>query len=208
MSKVVHTERPFNPGIRICRIAGHANFRWDHGDGNGNSLLTHITNNNMQFLHSASSSPNVAQSLYILLPLADLLHPSPAQLPGEYTPVYTFQGARSNLSTIAIAIYRQVYSFTAEWTEASLSLPVAHAGGLLMSQLACTGLEPTILWLGVRRVNHLAIGIPLEIVSHQTKINYLCEPISGRCVSGLSKNTKIDLNVFKSHSLKLITELV
>ncbi len=28
-------------------------------------------------------------ALYILLPLADLSHPSPAQLPGEYTPAHT-----------------------------------------------------------------------------------------------------------------------
>ncbi len=37
-----------------------------------------------------------------------LLHPTRAQLPGEYTPAYTFQGATDNLSTNAISVYRQV----------------------------------------------------------------------------------------------------
>ncbi len=43
----------------------------------------------------------------ILLSLTHLLHPSPAQLNGEYTAAYTLQGT-GNPSTIAISVYRQV----------------------------------------------------------------------------------------------------
>ena len=39
-----------------------------------------------------------------------------------------------------------------------MSSPVAHAGRFLVSRLALAGLEPTILWLGVQRANHLAIA--------------------------------------------------
>ncbi len=54
----------------------------------------------MQLLYSAFSLPRLAQRAFILLPLADLLHPSPAKLPGEYTSAYTLQGATGNLSII------------------------------------------------------------------------------------------------------------
>ncbi len=46
----------------------------------------------------------------------------------------------------------------AEWTEAPLLSPVAHGGWFLMSQLVLAGLEPTILWLGVRCANHSVIA--------------------------------------------------
>ena len=62
----------------------------------------------MQFLYSAFPGRSQLKALYILLPLADLLHPSPAQLPGEYTPAHTLQGATGNLGTIAISVYSQV----------------------------------------------------------------------------------------------------
>ncbi len=45
----------------------------------------------------------------------------------------------------------------AEWTEAPVSSPVAHARQFLMSQLDYAGLEPTILWFGVRCANNSAI---------------------------------------------------
>ncbi len=45
--------------------------------------------------------------------MADLLHPSPAQLPEEYTPAHMLQeDATGNLSTIAISI--AMYSVMAE----------------------------------------------------------------------------------------------
>ncbi len=62
----------------------------------------------MPFLYSTFSCRNKLKALYILLPLADLFNPSPAQLPGEYTPAYTLQGATGNLGTIAISVYSQV----------------------------------------------------------------------------------------------------
>ena len=40
--------------------------------------------------------------------MAELLHPSPVQLLGQYTPAYTLQGAMGNPSTVAISVYRQV----------------------------------------------------------------------------------------------------
>ncbi len=55
----------------------------------------------MQFLYSTFPGRSYLKAPYILLPMADLLHPSPAQLPGEYTPAHTIQGATGNLSTIA-----------------------------------------------------------------------------------------------------------
>ena len=61
----------------------------------------------MPFLYNAFCCRSQLKALYIL-PLADLLHPSPGQLPGEYTPAYTLQGAMGNLRTIAISVYRQV----------------------------------------------------------------------------------------------------
>ncbi len=48
-------------------------------------------------------------------------------------------------------------SFMAEWTEAPVSSPIARVRQFLMSQRDYAGLEPTILWLGVRRANHSAI---------------------------------------------------
>ncbi len=62
----------------------------------------------MQFLYSAFSLSKLAQSALHIITLGDLLHPSPAQLPGEYTPADTLQGATGNLSTIAISVYSQV----------------------------------------------------------------------------------------------------
>ena len=47
----------------------------------------------------------------------------------------------------------------AEWTEAPVSSPVAHAREFWMSQLDYAGLEATILWLGVRCANNSAITI-------------------------------------------------
>ena len=61
-----------------------------------------------EFLYSTFPCRSWLKALYILLPLADLLHPSAAQLPGEYTPAYALQGATDNLSTIAISVYSQV----------------------------------------------------------------------------------------------------
>ncbi len=46
----------------------------------------------MQFLYSTFSLPKLPQSALHIIALADLLHPSPAQLPGEYAPTYTLQG--------------------------------------------------------------------------------------------------------------------
>ncbi len=46
--------------------------------------------------------------IIILLPLADLFIPSPAQLPGEYAPAHTLQGATGNLGTIDISVCSQV----------------------------------------------------------------------------------------------------
>ncbi len=53
---------------------------------------------------------------YILLSLSGQLHPSSAQLPGEYPPAYTFQCATGNLSTIAISLYSQVFIYVHSWT--------------------------------------------------------------------------------------------
>ncbi len=91
---------------------------------------------------------------YILLPLAGLLHPSLVQLPGEYTPACTLQG---DSSIIAFSVYCQLLIF-ADWTEAPLSIPIAHVGRFLMSQLPYIWFEPTILWLRVQRTNHSAIA--------------------------------------------------
>ena len=44
--------------------------------------------------------------------MADLLPPSPAQLPGEYTPDHTLQGATGSLGTIAISVYSQVLIYS------------------------------------------------------------------------------------------------
>ena len=60
----------------------------------------------------------------------------------------------------------------AEWTEAPLSPPVANAGRFLMSQLVLVGLEPTILWLGVRRANHSATLICcITARAHESQIS-------------------------------------
>ena len=62
----------------------------------------------MQLLYIALSLLKLAQSpLYIITP-ADLLHPSPVQIPGEHTPAYMLQGAMVNQSTIAISVYHQI----------------------------------------------------------------------------------------------------
>ncbi len=54
----------------------------------------------------------LAQSiLNILLPLGDLLHPSPAQLPGEYTPAYMLHSAMGNsILNIGNGVLNIVYS--------------------------------------------------------------------------------------------------
>ncbi len=62
----------------------------------------------MQFLYSAFSCRSQLKALYILLLLADLLHPSPSQLAGEFTPAHTLQGAMGNLSAFAISVYSQI----------------------------------------------------------------------------------------------------
>ncbi len=113
-------------------------------------------NNNMQFLYSASSLPKLAQSaLHIIIPGRPDIHHLLNSL-GSIHPLTHFKAPR--------VIYVQLpsrsiarYSFTAEWTEAPLSPPVAHSGHFLMSRLALAGLKPTILWLGVQRANHSAI---------------------------------------------------
>ncbi len=85
-----------------------------------------------------------ASSKWFTISLADLLHPSPPQLPGKYTPTYTLQGATGNLSTIAISIAR--YSFTGEWTRAPLSSPIAHARCLGFFWANWFFFEPTGFW--------------------------------------------------------------
>ncbi len=63
----------------------------------------------MRFLCSAFPGRSQLKALYILLPLADLFIPSPAQLPGEYTPTHVLQGATGNLGTIAIHHHDHMY---------------------------------------------------------------------------------------------------
>ncbi len=111
----------------------------------------------MQFLYSAFSCRSQLKALYILLSLADLLYPSPAQLPGEYIPAYTLQGTMGNLSTIAISVYSQVLIYG--WVNrGTLVVTRSPRRTVSLSRLALAGLEPTILWLGVRRANHSAIA--------------------------------------------------
>ncbi len=84
--------------------------------------------------------------LYILT-LADLLHPSLAQLPGEYIPAYMLQGTMGNLSTIAISVYSQVLIYN--WVNRGTIVVTCSPSGM--------GLKPMILWLRVRCANHPAI---------------------------------------------------
>ena len=70
-----------------------------------------------------------------------------------FTRFKALQVIREQLPSLSISRY----SFMAEWTEAPVSSPVGHARQFLMNQLDYAGLEPTILWLGDRRANHLAI---------------------------------------------------
>ncbi len=102
--------------------------------------------NNIQFLYTGSAFPcqSNLKALYILLPLADLLPPSPAQLPGE---VYTRLKVPRVITVQLLSIAR--YSFMAERTKTQFLSPIVHMGRFLVSQLAYVGLKLTIFWLGV-----------------------------------------------------------
>ncbi len=106
----------------------------------------------MQFLYSTFSLPKLAhklKALYILLPLSDLLHPSPAELPGEYPPAHTLQDAMGNLDTIAISGYSQVLIYG--WVNwGTIVATRSLHGTVLMSRLA----------FGGTRIHDLVVGSP------------------------------------------------
>ena len=59
-------------------------------------------NNNVQFLYGAFPCRSQLKLLYILLSLADLLHPSPAQRLGKYTAAYTHFNLRCHVRVIQV----------------------------------------------------------------------------------------------------------
>ncbi len=67
------------------------------------------------------------------------------------------QGATGTLSKIAVSVYSQVLIYG--WVNWG-PIVTTHSphGTVLMSQLVLAELEPTMLWLGVRRANHSAIA--------------------------------------------------
>ncbi len=77
--------------------------------------------------------------LYILLPLADLLHPSTAQLHGVYTRAYTLQGITGNLSTIAISVYCKVLIYG--WVNRGIIVVTRSPRGAVFDEI--TGLRRT-----------------------------------------------------------------
>ncbi len=110
----------------------------------------------MQFLYSAFPCWSDLKALYTsLLPLADLLHPSPDQLPEKYT--ICFNVPRVTQVQVP-SLSSAGYSFTAEWTKTPFSSPLVHTRLSLMIQLGYAGLEPMILWLRLRSANHSAIA--------------------------------------------------
>ncbi len=100
----------------------------------------------------------------LFLAEADLFHVLLVQVPREFSPAYTLQGAMGNSSTIAITRH----SFVAQCIETPLLSPIPyHAicnmGMVLMSYLAYAGLKPNIM---VFSSNALTIRPSLPVIEY------------------------------------------
>ncbi len=135
------------------------------------------------------------------LPLAYLLHTSPAQL----RPITSFKAPRVlwvvvQLLSMSIAMY----SFTPGSIEAPLSSAVVQAGWPFANPLPYAEFEPTILWLWVRRATlsaiaessyYVTVSLILHIIWITGKLIYKLE-----CTHISKRNLQFSMLIFNVYA--------